>query len=212
MVNVSTTTVSFISTTHNSALVTQTPVCPFSPKDCRRLYVSYISSLGLPYNASVPKITPAPENSPHCPDYYYKPFSTSYASTQLDLTEDCKLYGNSVELFYFPSRTAGEPEPTTPVIYEYKKGTTFTSPSIYLSFDYISATRYIPQSIDSYYESCDLDGCTTMAVGGGNAVGNEGSVISGQILSEYTSPHYKVLRAFAYQQQQWLLLMSPLSC
>lgn len=179
--NVSTTTSSFISTTSNLALVTQTPACSFSPKDCSRLYVSYISSLSLPFNASVPKITPSPENSPRCPDYYYKPFTTEYAST-VSVTEDCKLYGNSVELFYFPSRTAGEPEPTAPITYVYKKGTTFTSPSIYLSFDYLSATRYIPGSIASYSASCGIDGCTTQAVAPADAIDYEGTVISGQII------------------------------
>lgn len=43
---------------------TNTPKCSFSPKDCSRLYVSYLSSLGLSANASIPSITPAPPNSP----------------------------------------------------------------------------------------------------------------------------------------------------
>ena len=43
---------------------TDTPTCSFSPQDCSRLYVSYLSSLGLSANASVPSITPAPSNSP----------------------------------------------------------------------------------------------------------------------------------------------------
>ena len=43
---------------------TNTPKCSFTPKDCSRLYVSYLSSLGLSANASVPSITPAPSNSP----------------------------------------------------------------------------------------------------------------------------------------------------
>jgi len=183
MFNVTTKTSSYRSTTSNPALITETPACSFTPKDCSRLYVSYISSLGLPSNASVPKITPSPENSPQCPDYYYKPYSSTFASTDLSVTADCKLYGNSVELLYFPSRTAGEPEPTTPVTYEYKPGTTFTSPSIYLSFDYISATRYIPISVASFSVSCGLNGCVTAGVGGGDYVSNEGSVISGQILT-----------------------------
>lgn len=184
LLNVSITTFSYASTTSNPALITQTPACSFSPKDCSRLYVSYVSSLGLPYNASVPKITPAPQNSPDCPDYYYKPYTTSYVSTQSDLTADCKLYGNSVELFYFPSTTEGQPQPTTPVTYEYKEGTTFTSPSIYLSFDYIKATRYVPLSVDSYQVTCGEKGCRTQAVGGGNEIEDEGTTISGQILSK----------------------------
>lgn len=181
MLNITTTTSSDISTTHNPALITETPACTFKAKDCSRLYVSYISSLGLPFNASVPKITPSPENSPQCPDYYYKPYTSTYFSTDLSLKPDCKLYGNSVELFYFPSRTD---QPTTPVTYEYKPGTTFTSPSIYLSFDYISATRYIPLSVASYSISCGYSGCVTAGVGGGDEISSEGSVISGQILSE----------------------------
>lgn len=184
MLNVSSTTSSESSVTTNPALITQTPACSFTPKDCSKLYVSYISSLGLPLNASVPKITPSPENSPQCPDYYYKPYTSTYASTDLNATPDCKLYGNSVELFYFPSRTAGEPEPTTPVTVEYKPGTTFTSPSIYLSFDFISATRHIPISVASFSASCGLQGCVTAGVGGGEYISNEGSVISGQILSK----------------------------
>lgn len=184
LLNVSTTTFSPATTTFNPTLVTETPACSFSPKDCSRLYVSYLSSLGLPHNASVPKITPAPENSPHCPAYYYKPFITTYASTRTDLTANCKLYGNSVELFYFPRRTEG-PEPTKPVTYKYKEGITFTSPYIYLSFDYISATRYNPLTLDSYSVSCGIQGCLTQAVGGGGSLEDEGTMISGQILSEY---------------------------
>lgn len=185
LLNVSTTTFSQRTITSNPALITETPACSFSPKSCSRLYASYISSLGLPNNASVPKITPAPQNSPQCPDYYYKPYSFSSLSTRSDVSEDCKLYGNSVELFYFPSRTDGEPAPTTPVTYVYKEGTTFTSPSIYLSFDFISATRHIPISVDSYTISCGLKGCLTQGVGGGESLENEGTMISGRILSKY---------------------------
>jgi hypothetical protein len=181
VVTVVTTTSSYVTKSHPPA--TNTPSCKFSPADCSKLYVSYISSLGLPPNASIPEITPAPANSPPCPGYYYKPFSTCYQSTQ-SATEDCKLYGNSVELFYFPSRTDGAPEPTAPPTYSYAPGVTFTSPSIYLSFDYLSGLRNIPNTVQPVCVTCNQKGCNTNALGGGDATAYEGTTITGRILSK----------------------------
>ncbi|SMR41491.1 unnamed protein product [Zymoseptoria tritici ST99CH_1E4] len=181
VVTVVTKTSSYV--TNSQPQITNTPSCSFSPADCSKLYVSYISSLGLPSNASVPKITPAPANSPPCPEYYYKPFSTCSASTLTGITADCKLYGNSVELFYFPSRTDDGPEPTAPPTYSYAPGVTFTSPSIYLSFDYLSGLRFIPNTVNPYCTTCDERGCRTAGVGGGDQTASEGTTIAGRILT-----------------------------
>jgi hypothetical protein len=183
-------TVVFV-TTNTSSYVTipqtqtvTTPTCDFSASDCSRLYASYVSSLGLAPNATIPEITPVPTNSPQCPYYYYKPFTTCYASTTTGVTADCKLYGNSVELFYFPSQTDGAPEPTAPPTYVYAPGTTFTSPSIYLSFDYLSGLRNIPGTVVNFCKTCDQGGCREMAAGAADSTSIEGTTVAGRILSK----------------------------
>ncbi|KAM3422086.1 hypothetical protein BST61_g2462 [Cercospora zeina] len=177
--------------TRNQNLTKATPTCDLlKPKECSKLYVDYISSLGLPYNASVPKVTPAPTNSPPCPDYFYKPFSTCQKSFVTSYANDCTIMGNSVKLFYFPTQsTTPTQDPsatiTKPpeVIYEYAPGTTFTSPSIYLKFDYLSAERVVNADDAIYCTECDQTGCTTSGVDGGQSRKVEGTSIAGQLIS-----------------------------
>ncbi|GIZ38563.1 hypothetical protein CKM354_000197900 [Cercospora kikuchii] len=177
--------------TRNKTLARATPTCDLlKPKECSKLYVEYISSLGLPYNASVPKVTPAPANSPPCPEYFYKPFSTCQKSFVTSYSNDCTIMGNSVQLFYFPTQSTTptiEPSGTITqppaVVYEYAPGTTFTSPSIYLKFDYLSAERGIYANDALYCTTCNEKGCVTQGVDGGQAIKYEGTSIKGQLVS-----------------------------
>ena len=56
----------------------------------------------------------------------------------------CSVYGSNVQLFYFPPKTTGASPPSEnsnlpAMVQSYAPGITFTSPSIYLSFDYLKA-------------------------------------------------------------------------
>lgn len=181
-------------TTFNRELVNATPKCAtLGPKECSSLYVSYISSLGLTSNASVPSITPAPSNSPPCPTYYYKPFTSCYSKFATSYANDCTILGNSVQLFYFPEETsfaaldgqdASAPLTTPPpLVYEYAPGTTFTSPSVYLKFDYLSAERLSNNNYNSICVTCGQQGCVTGAVDGGIQRSKEGTSIAGQLVT-----------------------------
>ncbi|KAH9827933.1 Ribonuclease H protein [Teratosphaeria destructans] len=176
------------------------PYCTSSPEDCRKLYVAYIASLGLPPNATVPKITPVPPNSPRCPVYYYQP--TTECSYHYDREpEPCLIYGQNVEIFYFPNKTANSTandtaqdaaqiaaqntvHTTTPpiaqqsahknetyhnvtgiVVQHFYRNITFTSPTLYLSYDYLRAESTIPQLVQEC-TSCGWDGCFTSTVNG----------------------------------------------
>ncbi|KAI5361526.1 hypothetical protein Slin14017_G082590 [Septoria linicola] len=194
--NITSTIETNVDVTLNSTLAKATPTCSLiKPKECSRLYDSYISSLGLPFNASVPDITPVPANSPPCPTWFYKPFSTCTKSFVTSYPNDCTILGNSVQLFYFPTQTiTADADPTssdalatitTPpaVIYEYAPGTTFTSPSIYLKFDYLSAERLSQGNDAAVCSVCDKLGCRQQAVDGGQEWSIEGTSIEGQIVS-----------------------------
>ena len=191
--NITSTQTMNIDTTLNTTLAKASPTCSLiTPGECSKLYVSYIASLGLPKNASVPDITPAPANSPPCPTYYYQPFSSCSKSFVTSYPNDCTIMGNSVKLFYFPSQTTTSTETvnvsatiTAPpkVVYEYAPGTTFTSPSIYLKFDYLSAER-LSQGNDAVICSvCDKNGCRETGVDGGQERNVEGTSIEGQLVT-----------------------------
>lgn len=191
--NITSTQIMNVDKTLNTTLAKATPTCSLiTPDECSKLYVSYIASLGLPKNASVPDITPAPANSPPCPTYYYKPFSSCSNSFVTSYPNDCTIMGNSVKLFYFPSQTTTSTETvnvsatiTAPpkVVYEYAPGTTFTSPSIYLKFDYLSAER-LSQGNDAVICSvCDKNGCRETGVDGGQERNVEGTSIEGQLVT-----------------------------
>ncbi|EMF08862.1 uncharacterized protein SEPMUDRAFT_151771 [Sphaerulina musiva SO2202] len=202
VLNITSTDVVYVSPTLTTTISKPTPTCSsLSPGECSKLYVSYISSLGLPANATVPAITPAPANSPPCPTYYYQPFtscSTSYGKVSKDA---CTIMGNSVQLFYFPSQTTTPTipvatgtmnvsatitaPPTAPpaVVYEYAPGTTFTSPNIYLKFDYLSAQRLRLGNGAPVCSICDKYGCRMQAVDGGQSITSEGTSIEGQLVT-----------------------------
>jgi len=181
-------------TTLHPSEVSATPTCsPPSPSECSMLYVSYLNSLGLPANASVPSVTPAPTNSPACPEYYYKPFST--CTTFLDTGADlgiCSVIGANAKLFYFPTKTAGAAATATgdrgtitpTVVHSYAPGVTFTSPSVYLSFDTLSALSIVAGR-EYACTSCGWNGCQASAVGGGDALELIGTSTTGALLGEY---------------------------
>ncbi|KAI6824909.1 hypothetical protein KC332_g8285 [Hortaea werneckii] len=181
-------TTEYVTSTQHPANFNATPSCPsIKPKKCSSLYSAYLSSLGLPSNASIPAITPAPTNSPPCPQYYFRP-SSSCSYYQDDVDSSCYISGQSVKVFYFPPQTAnGSDVPTSitfPVVQEYAPGITFTSPSIYLSFDYLSGQRLLPAT-QSTCVTCgpEYEGCVTYGVGGGNALEYQGTSIAGALLT-----------------------------
>jgi len=88
-----------------------------------------------------------------------------------------------VQLFYFPSKTANASITAGPVVQSYAPGVTFTSPSIYLSFDYLSAMSEIGAK-ESVCSRCGANGCVTYGVGGGDAREYRGTSIAGALLSE----------------------------
>ncbi|GAB1743940.1 hypothetical protein NU219Hw_g984t1 [Hortaea werneckii] len=177
-----------VPSTQHPASFNATPSCPsIKPKKCSSLYSAYLDSLGLPSNASIPAITPAPSNSPPCPQYYFRP-SSSCSYYRDDVDSSCYISGQSVQVFYFPPKTAnGSDVPasiTSAVVQEYAPGITFTSPSIYLSFDYLSGERLLPAS-HSICVTCgpEYEGCESYAVGGGNAREYQGTSIAGALLT-----------------------------
>jgi len=189
VLNITSSTTTHLRTTQNPARFSASPTCSsVSPSDCSLLYVSYLQSLGLSSNASVPSITPAPSNSPHCPKYHYKTTTgCNYWNDYGGGLGTCYVSGANVQLFYFPSKTAnasnGTSITTGPIVQSYAPGVTFTSPSIYLSFDYLSAMSEIGAK-ESACSSCGPNGCVTHAVGGGNAREYRGTSIAGALLSE----------------------------
>ncbi|KAK4892325.1 hypothetical protein LTR27_009159 [Elasticomyces elasticus] len=190
MVTTTTSTYSMLTTTINDARTSTTPSCStsdISPSDCSLLYVSYIHSLGLASNATVPRITPAPTNSPQCSAYYYKPWSSCYTRTGQD-GGLCSVGGVNVQLFYFPPTTANgnATKSNATMVQSYAPGITFTSPSIYLSFDYLLASSSFPW-VYSGCESCGRTGtgwgCTATVEDGGVGNTGTGTTIDGYFLS-----------------------------
>ncbi|CAK3817613.1 Hypothetical predicted protein [Lecanosticta acicola] len=123
-----------------------------------------------------------------CPEYYYQPSTTCNVISQHNAPDDCHIYGNSVRLFYFPTQTfnasIASPAPTAPpLVYSFAPGTTFTSPSVYLSFDYLSGQRLIQSNGNSYCTTCNQQGCQQMAVDGGLGIKKEGTTIPGQLIT-----------------------------
>ncbi|KAF2723330.1 hypothetical protein K431DRAFT_283135 [Polychaeton citri CBS 116435] len=176
-INVSSTSVSNVETTYHPAQVSASPTCDFA-YGCSRLYASYMSSLGLSKNASIPKITPAPANSPGCPAYYYRPFSS--CSYWTDPVNTCTVAGQNVQVFYFPLLLTNVT--TGKVVYSYAPNITFTSPSIYLSFDWLSATSSLG-ALESACSSCGYNGCVATAVGGGDGYSVAGTSIGGALIT-----------------------------
>ncbi|KAK3657604.1 hypothetical protein LTR56_002379 [Elasticomyces elasticus] len=189
VIDITTTSSTWNVVTKNDPRTTETPACSsISPSECSLLYESYLHSLGLPSNASVPSITPAPTNSPACPAYYYKAWSscTHYRDSGTDLGT-CYVEGANVQLFFFPPRTVnGTAAPNATVVQSYAPGITFTSPSIYMSFDYLSASSGVAAMEWACSQCGSLSngwGCEASAVGGGNGKQIKGTSTAGALLS-----------------------------
>ncbi|KAK5732260.1 hypothetical protein LTR17_010706 [Elasticomyces elasticus] len=189
VIDITTTSSTWNVVTKNDPRTTKTPACSsISPSQCSLLYDSYLHNLGLPSNASVPSITPAPTNSPACPAYYYKAWSscTHYRDSGTDLGT-CYVEGANVQLFFFPPRTAnGTAAPNATVVQSYAPGITFTSPSIYMSFDYLSASSGVAAMEWACSQCGSLSngwGCEASAVGGGNGKQIKGTSTAGALLS-----------------------------
>lgn len=165
-----------------------TPRCSeLSPAQCSLLYVSYLASLGLASNATVPSITPAPSNSPACPTFYYQPWSTC-GSSSIPFSA-CELSGSNVRLFYFPPQTTNDTGPyantTAPptVVQSYAPGITFTSPSVYLSFNSLQAFSIL-QPWTSSCLACGTTGCSQSWSYGQSSYSPIGTPITGALLSK----------------------------
>ncbi|KAI9685107.1 MAG: hypothetical protein M1820_010839, partial [Bogoriella megaspora] len=149
--------------TNGSALAS--PTCSVGVDECRALYTSYFNSLGIPTDATtVPSITPAPTNSPPCGDFVLRPNSNCVISKVPP--GSCTLSGQNVEVFFFPPGTA--PSNGT-VVQSYAPGVTFTSPSVYLSFDALWAYSTLVGA-DKFCSSY-TDGIHVSGYGLGAAVG-----------------------------------------
>ncbi|KAL9080632.1 MAG: hypothetical protein Q9157_000608, partial [Trypethelium eluteriae] len=124
------------------------PTCTLWLSDCRALYTSYFSSLRINPNATiVSSITPVPTNSPPCDaafDVQPNEPGTTF-SNPIEPPGSCTLYGQNVQLCFFPPATQqSNSTDTKMVVQAFAPGVTFTSPSVYLSFDALSA-------ISTYY-------------------------------------------------------------
>ncbi|KAF2235847.1 hypothetical protein EV356DRAFT_499513 [Viridothelium virens] len=119
------------------------PTCSLGVSECRALYSSYFSSLGINPNATiVPSITPVPTNSPPCGAFVLqRNGACSSSSNSRQTPGSCTLYGQNVQLFFFPPATQQSNGTTTNMVVQaFAPGVTFTSPSVYLSFDALWAT------------------------------------------------------------------------
>lgn len=107
-----TTTFTSITTQTNNwtvdpSFTTPEPTCTISYDDCSSMYSSYRSSLGLPWTASLPIVTPAPSNSPRCADAVGGYLSSHYTYASGDgcwngfQSAPCEIIGTSVRLFYW---------------------------------------------------------------------------------------------------------------
>lgn len=159
------------------------------------LCATYLSSLGVVQNGTavnpVPAtVTPVSFDSILCPLPYT---DNTTCETRTYSYSSCYLEGRSVELYYFPPQTAiaTEPKPgiTTSVIYSFAPNITFTSPSIYLSFDYLTAFSYPPQEAgkctrcsSGFCMSWDLD----LGRGQPYTLSAVGTVITNKMLSTLT--------------------------
>lgn len=142
------------------------PSCTIGYDDCSALYSNYRSSLGLPWTASLPSITPAPTNSPKCFDQVGDYLSSSFTydgSCWVGFEPaPCDVVGTSVTLFYWPTTQESygstdncSTSSTHPVTAKYGN-LTFTSPSVYVSIPAVAMTTYI----------YDLEFCGNFAEGG----------------------------------------------
>lgn len=140
------------------------PTCTIPFARCSQMWQGYLLSLGITTpldKATEPAITPMPSNRPRCS---IGDPSVTYTGATWDNT--CFISGNSVGLFYWPSATAsgGLPTPapniTAAPVTVVRGNLTFTSPSVYLSFDTLSAIQGHDADQISYSQSVPLGAST----------------------------------------------------
>ena len=138
----------------------RSPNCTIAPSACSVMYGDYRSSLGLAFNSSIPVITPAPTNSPRCPDiigeviaegYTYYSGGEGMCFGRVETQHPCELYGRSVQLLYWPQATTAPGEPakraqfatnaSTPITTIWRNHT-LTYPSAYIAISSIAANIY----------------------------------------------------------------------
>nr|OQO31153.1 hypothetical protein B0A51_01884 [Rachicladosporium sp. CCFEE 5018] len=115
------------------------PSCSVGPIACSLLSQSVWSSLGLPSGAS---ITQLPNWS--LPDCVIPSPTTTASALPSNSDLPCQLTGRNVEVLYWPSPTiTNGPSVQTATTVISGSTMTFTSPSVYLSFDMIGAYHLI---------------------------------------------------------------------
>lgn len=167
--------------TTGTARTQKTPTCSsLLWPDCSRLYSSYISSLGLPWNATVPSIDPPPFNSPACSIYNYQPWTSCHYSTEVD--PGCSVSADNVQLFYFePTTSKAHASVTDIVVHTFAPGTTFSSPSIYLLFNNLTAAAAY-YGVDRYCTTCAYGNCVTSELVGAAAMATIGTMVDSTML------------------------------
>ncbi|KAF1815740.1 hypothetical protein P152DRAFT_471139 [Eremomyces bilateralis CBS 781.70] len=130
-------------TTYISSTYTEpSPTCNINEDDCK----PYADAWDSAYSSwSQNKSLPYPTNKPHCVPYLPCPTESQ-----------CKIYaGGDATIYYWPVTVAGpdgglcesprttlNPTPTDPPVTTVLSGTTFTSPSIYVSLAHVSAAKH----------------------------------------------------------------------
>ena len=187
------TEISASSTSHirYASPTTSKPSCSsIAPSECSLLYDAYVKSYNTPGDTAVPDITPIPSNSPACPAYYYRPW-TSCTSWRDPGSESgaCTVQGNNVQIFYWPPKNVSNLQINATVTQSYAPGVTFTSPSIYMSFDYLAAIVLLPGSAMACTACGKFPdgsgwGCASTTTDDGDGLMTAGTSTTGVLLSK----------------------------
>lgn len=129
------TNVDFTNTAFGATYPSPSPTCTIPRSICRSLWSSYLASVGAPTGMDTytvePLISPVPTNRPRCS---YMDIVSNCVSAP---TPSCYISASKVDLFYWPQIT---PAPSMQgVVTAVHNNMTFTSPSVYLQFDYLQA-------------------------------------------------------------------------
>ncbi|KAI7468637.1 hypothetical protein KC351_g13550 [Hortaea werneckii] len=140
------------------------PDCFISMEICTQMHETYMQSLGLTlYIDKDPKINPIPTNSPRCILAPF-PLDQDGGGTSI-LGPSCSFWGGNVELFYWPpqtdltsvSITTAPMVPKEAVTVVRNSTLTMTSPSIYVSFDVLTAWSEAAKWVfDNYSAASDI--------------------------------------------------------
>ncbi|KAK4497512.1 hypothetical protein PRZ48_011963 [Zasmidium cellare] len=137
---------STLTRTLDANFTTPSPTCSIPFDRCSKMWQSYLLSLGITTpldKATEPAITPMPSNRPRCSigDSYWSHTVATWDNT-------CFLSGDRVGLFYWPSATGEASAMPTPTgnktaapVTAVSGNFTFTSPSVYLVFNTLSAVQ-----------------------------------------------------------------------